>query len=87
VIGPENDKTIRSLTASADYVVVAWGNRSGINRSLYDERIREVKHMLNNIKTYKIFEVKGSRHTEQPLHGMMWGYGHQLVPFQHLKQV
>lgn len=86
VIGPENDRTIQSVSASADYVIVAWGNRSGINKELYEDRIRQVKNMLNSKETYKIFEVKGSQRTEQPLHGMMWGYDHLLVPFQNLKQ-
>jgi hypothetical protein len=86
VIGPGNDATIRQIAAEADYVVVAWGNRSGINSELYKERIRSVKQVIADVGPFRVFEVKGNKETIQPLHGMMWGYDHQLVPFHKLKE-
>jgi hypothetical protein len=86
VIGPENDKTIQKITGEADYVIVAWGNRSGIDKGLYEERIGKVKHLLSSIDIHRLFEVRGRQDTIQPLHGMMWGYEHQLVPYLKLKE-
>ena len=86
VVGPGNDATIRAITAAADYVVVAWGNRSGINSELYGERVRSVKQGLADAGPFRVFEVKGKKETVQPLHGMMWGYDHQLVPFHKMKE-
>ena len=86
VVGPENDKTIRKIAGEADYVVVAWGNRSGISSELYEKRIRAVKQMITEVKPVRIFEVKGAKETIQPLHGMMWGYNHKLVPFLKMKE-
>ncbi len=85
VIGPDNDAVIRTITGEADYVVAAWGNRSGIQSALYEERVRKVKHLLMGTPKHLVFEVKGRQDTVQPLHGMMWGYDHQLVPYLNLK--
>ena len=86
VVGPGNDAAIREIVAGADYVVVAWGNRSGINSELYGERVRSVKQGLADAGPFRVFEVKGKKETVQPLHGMMWGYDHQLVPFHKMKE-
>ena len=80
VIGPENDRTIREVAGSSDYVVVAWGGRSGIGAALYSERVRKVRQILSGSGKFRIFEVVGDRETEEPLHGMMWGYEYRLVP-------
>jgi len=85
VIGPDNDRMIRDITAGADYVVVAWGSNSGIEGNLYGERVRKVKQLISRQGAHRVFEVRGKQQTLQPLHGMMWGYGHQLVPYLKLK--
>ena len=33
-----------------------------------------------------VFRVAGGRDTAQPLHGMMWGYDHKLVPYLKMKE-
>lgn len=86
VVGPENDFTIRQVSEEADYVVVAWGNRSGIDPGLYEKRIRSVKGLLPPGRRGRVFEVKGKKETVQPLHGMMWGYDHRLVPYVNWKE-
>lgn len=86
VVGPANDATIRNITAAADYVVVAWGNRSGINARLYEERIGRVKRLITGAGKTKVFCVEGERETVQPLHGMMWGYDYKLIPYLKLKE-
>lgn len=87
VVGPDNDETIRRIAGEADYVIVAWGNRSGIQAELYHERVRRVKNLLSGIGATRIFEVLGNREYMQPLHGMMWGYDYPLVPYLKLKKV
>jgi len=86
VVGPANDATIRTTVARADYVIVAWGNRSGINPQLYGERIGKVKRLISGVGPGKVFEVRSERETVQPLHGMMWGYNYGLVPYLKLKE-
>ncbi|MCP4310555.1 MAG: DUF1643 domain-containing protein [Bacteroidetes bacterium] len=86
VVGPANDAAIRNITAGADYVVVAWGNRSGINEKLYAERVGRVKRLIAGAGQRKVYEVAGERETVQPLHGMMWGYDYKLVPCLKLKE-
>ena len=86
VIGPENDETIRKVIADADYVVVAWGNRSGIDSALYEKRVRDMIALLSGAGRNRVFEVRGKKETVQPLHGMMWGYDYTLVPFLKWKE-
>jgi hypothetical protein len=86
VIGPWNDTTIGEVAGEADYVVVAWGNRSGIDAVLYEERVRKVKQILQSVDPGRVFEVRGKQEYKQPLHGMLWGYDHRLVPFLKLKE-
>jgi hypothetical protein len=86
VVGPENDATLAEVSSRADYVLAAWGSHSGIDRELYLERIRKVRHILAGVPGHRIFQVRGARENIQPLHGMMWGYGYSLVPYQILTE-
>ncbi len=86
VVGPDNDAVIRDVIGEADYVVFAWGGRSGIDSGLYEERIQQVKHLIPEKRRHRVFEVRGEKETIQPLHGMMWGYGFSLHPYQKLKE-
>jgi hypothetical protein len=81
VVGPSNDQVIRSCCEKADYVLVAWGSRSGIDAGLYGERIHRVSGLLAGLEGSKIFRVRGKQVTMQPLHGMMWAYDHEMVPY------
>jgi hypothetical protein len=80
VIGPENDHVIKTVAEGCDYVVLAWGNNSGIDRDLYDERVFRVKQLLQECPQQKIFCVSGKRQTKEPLHGLMWGYAYAIGP-------
>jgi len=86
VVGPANDAAIRNIAAGADYVVVAWGNRSGINEKLYLERIGRVKRILAESGQRRVYRVSGEKENVQPLHGMMWGYDYKLVPYLKMKE-
>lgn len=86
VVGPANDAAIRSISAGADYVVVAWGNRSGINEKLYENRIGKVKRILAEAGQQRVYRVTGEKENVQPLHGMMWGYDYKLVPYLKMKE-
>lgn len=86
VVGPANDAAIRNITAGADYVVLAWGNRSGINEKFYIERVGRVKRLIAGAGQRRVYQVAGDRETVQPLHGMMWGYDYKLVPYLKLKE-
>lgn len=85
VVGERNDHVIRETVEASDYLLVAWGNRSGIHEAMYDERILQVKNLLAGISPHRVFEVKGQRETSHPLHGMMWGYDYELVPYLKMK--
>jgi hypothetical protein len=86
VVGPANDAAIRNISAGADYVVVAWGNRSGINEALYENRIGKVKRLLAEAGQRRVYRVSGEKENVQPLHGMMWGYDYKLVPYLKMKE-
>lgn len=80
VIGAENDHFIRSAVRDSDYILLAWGNNSGIDKTLYEERVLRVKQILQTISSHKIFIVEGSQKTKHPLHGLMWGYDYAIKP-------
>jgi hypothetical protein len=80
VIGEENDHFIKSTIAECDYVILAWGNTSGINKDLYSERIFRLKQILHTIPEHKLFQVSGKKETKHPLHGLMWGYDYKIGP-------
>ncbi len=80
VIGEENDRVIRSVVEESDYVLLAWGNNSGIDRNLYGERIYRVKQLLQACPAHKMFCISGKVKTIEPLHGLMWGYDYAIIP-------
>lgn len=80
VIGEENDRVIKTTAHNADYIILAWGNNSGIDKQLYEERVFRIKQLLALFPASKVFVVKGSQKTVQPLHGLMWGYHYKLLP-------
>lgn len=80
VIGSENDRVIKNIIEESDYVILAWGNSSGIDKTLYEERIFRLKMILKQIPQQKIYCISGKIKTIQPLHGLMWGYGYNIIP-------
>ena len=80
VIGTENDRIIRNTLAEMDYIILAWGNTSGIDKTMYEERIYRVKMMMEEVSRHKIFTITGRTKTKHPLHGLMWGYDYDIKP-------
>ncbi len=80
VIGSENNRIIKNTIQESDYVILAWGNSSGIDKTLYEERIFRVKMILKDIPQQKIYCIRGKTKTIQPLHGLMWGYEYDIIP-------
>jgi hypothetical protein len=80
VIGADNDHVIGKMAGACDYVILAWGNHSGIDPVLYDERVYRVKQLLTEVPAGRIFCISGKKKTKQPLHGLMWGYTYEVGP-------
>ena len=78
VIGEENDHVIRKAVENCAYLILAWGNSSGIDRDLYEERIYRVKQLLHDVPRQNIFQISGMKQTIHPLHGLMWGYDYKI---------
>lgn len=81
VIG-ENDKYVRAIVQSSDYVICAWGGNSGIDKKAYEARIEDIKGILMQEKKTFVYNVVGRKVTKQPLHGLMWGYDYKLENFE-----
>jgi hypothetical protein len=80
VIGSENDHVIGKTLEESDYLIIAWGNRSGIDEGLYEERVQMIKRLIDVFPSHKSFTVRGNQETIHPLHGLMWGYDYEIVP-------
>lgn len=76
VNGSQNDKYIKQSIKEADYIIIAWGGRSSINRKLYDKRIDTVKSFIKNNKegNTKIYRVNTEKGSDlYPFHPTYWG--------------
>jgi hypothetical protein len=82
VNGPDNNRFFGEILGTSDYLICAWGGPSGIEKSGYATRIREVKELIRKHYQGPVFEVKGNQETIEPLHGLMWGYDYRLKPFE-----
>lgn len=80
VIGDDNDHVISKVAGGSDYVILAWGNNSGIDPVLYEERVYRVKQLLTGVPAGKLFCISGKKKTKHPLHGLMWGYEYEVCP-------
>lgn len=80
VIGADNDHVIGKVAGASDYVILAWGNNSGIDTVLYEERVLRVKHILDKVPAGRIYCITGKKKTKHPLHGLMWGYEYEICP-------
>ncbi len=77
IVGPENDEALRQAGGQADVVVAAWGNPHGIDRVVYDRRIREV---LEIIRGQRLFMVGSQTRLGYPRHGLFWRLSWELQP-------
>lgn len=80
VKGEENETYISKMTEKCDYLIIGWGNNSGIERQLYNGVVSSVSKLLNNKAKKKCYCVAGGVETKEPLHGLMWGYNYELLP-------
>jgi len=77
-IGVENDNFLISLLNETDNLIVAWGGPSAIDKKIYQNRISAVKAILKKNYSGPVFQVCGAKSTNEPLHGLMWGYEYEL---------
>ena len=82
-VGNVNDGAIRFWLQESDHIVVAWGAASGIVRSGYDERVRQVAEILYPYRG-KVWRVGELSEQEHPLHGLRWKYKHDTLPKKRL---
>jgi hypothetical protein len=80
-VGKENDFYLKELLEQSDYLICAWGGPSAINKTLYQERINQVKEIISKEYDGPAYRVKGAKETAEPLHGLMWGYKYELLNF------
>ena len=80
--GPQNNKNISSAIREADYIITAWGGRSGINKKVYDARIEEVVKLIKKKKStetnvYRVHTEKGSE--IYPFHACFWSMKYEKI--------
>jgi len=73
-IGSDNDFHFKS--------VLERSQRSGIREDLYKRRVEEVRSLIRNHYRGSVYQVSGGSQTLEPLHGLMWGYHYQLMPYE-----
>lgn len=76
VVGAGNDEAFIDALSSANYVIVAWGGRSKIDKALYDKRIKRAWQLLastiaEDVNVYRVDPGKGS--DDYPFHATFWG--------------
>jgi len=76
-----NDRVIKSTVENSDYIIVAWGGHTDVDKDEYKSRVEEIIEMLdqNGIadKAYEVMKPKKERGefvNTTPLHGQVWGY-------------
>jgi hypothetical protein len=80
ITGPENQKWFKKILRNSNHVICAWGGPSGIDKTVYSNRINEVKGIFTNGNfEAKLWRVEGAQKTTEPLHGLMWGYEYRLM--------
>lgn len=77
-VGLDNDSFFVKLLINTDNLIVAWGGPSGIDKTIYSNRITEVINIVGENYSGPVFQVCGKKPTSQPLHGLMWGYEYEL---------
>lgn len=77
-VGEENDTFLIKLLKDTNNLIVAWGGPSGIDKTIYTNRIKEVKKIVGDNYTGPVYQVCGAKPTSEPLHGLMWGYEYEL---------
>ncbi len=80
-IGEKNDSFLEKLLKESDNLIVAWGGPSGIDLKIYQKRIQDVKKIIAGNYYGPTYEVCGAKATNEPLHGLMWGYDYELKPY------
>lgn len=80
ITGTENQDWFEKILNNSNHVICAWGGPSGIDKTVYAERIEQVKEIIEKDDfTAKVWQVCGKLKTAEPLHGLMWGYDYELL--------
>ncbi|WP_070120857.1 DUF1643 domain-containing protein [Bacillus marinisedimentorum] len=79
IIGPENDSHIHRAIEDADTVILAWGNYPAGLKAKYDNRVRNILQLIEGKNLFYIDKI--SNKGIYPLHGMVWGYKMEMLPF------
>ena len=82
ITGDENDVWFRSVLGQSEIVICAWGGNSGIDARAYTGRIARVRQLIVDAECRQVYRVAGGQATGEPLHGLMWGYRYECVPFE-----
>lgn len=72
IVGPQNNHRLNQYLRHDSTVIIAWGNPNGINKTVYDKRIREVRLRIRSKKA-TAHVVKRISDGGYPLHGLCWG--------------
>lgn len=78
VVGPENDHHIRAIAASADLIVLGWGNPNGLDPARYARRIAETLALLAPYPLHVVGPLTAQGH---PRHGLLWNRDCELAPW------
>lgn len=87
ITGQNNNEHIIKLVSSADYIIVAWGGSSGINKNVYNNRIEFVadiivKHKRSDTQIFRIQEEVGSN--RYPFHPCYSKVNHSLFLWENI---
>jgi hypothetical protein len=79
VVGPQNDKVIKTTLAASSGVIIAWGGHAGIPASAYDQRVCSCLELLveSGLPVWRNAR-KGSE--KYPFHACYWAYQDALIP-------
>lgn len=75
IVGPRNDKIIKSVVGSAK-LIIATGKPSGILKEFYDRRLNEMTSLLGN---RSVFHVGALTKDGFPRHGRSWNKGNRII--------
>jgi hypothetical protein len=68
-VGPDNDAHILDAIATADAVVLGWGDPNGLDPTRYDRRIADVLRLLGG---RSLTHIGPLTHRGYPRHGLLW---------------
>lgn len=85
----KNDKIINETLDKSDIIISAWGDKSRVQKKIYDARVLDVLNIINKEqfrdKVYEIIRnvpnINYPKPNQYPLHGQVWGYKWELSKY------